>query len=87
MVAIYCSRGVCGEADVGNQKLLAPVVVVSGAFATAIEMPILAVKHAGIRHKHAVNKKCSPGLAVNKKVGIKKKLPSDFFFARPFLIK
>ena len=52
IVAIHCSRGVCGEADVGNQKLLAPVVAVSGAFATATDMPMLAVNNAGIIHKH-----------------------------------
>ena len=55
IVVIYRSRGVCGEADVGNQKLLAPVVVVSGAFATATEIPMLAVKNAGIRHKKALH--------------------------------
>ena len=44
IVVIYRSRGVCGKADVGNKKLLAPVVAVSGAFATATEIPILAVK-------------------------------------------
>ena len=35
IVLIYRSRGVCGEADVGTKKLLAPVVAVSGASATA----------------------------------------------------
>ena len=58
IVVIYRSRGVCGEADVGNQKLLAPVVAVSGAFATATEIPILAVKkNLGIIHKKGWRKK------------------------------
>ena len=55
IVVIDRSRGVCGESDVGNKKLLAPVVAVSGAFATAIEIPMLAVKNAGIRHKKALH--------------------------------
>ena len=44
IVVIDRSRGVCGESDVGNKKLLAAVVAVSGAFATATVIPILAVK-------------------------------------------
>ena len=35
IVLIHRSRGVCGEADVGTKKLLASVVAVSGASATA----------------------------------------------------
>ena len=41
---IHRSRGVCGEADVGHQILLAPFVAVIGAFAATTEVPILAVK-------------------------------------------
>ena len=55
IVVIDRSRGVCGESDVGNKKLLASVVAVSGAFATATEIPMLAVKNAGIRHKKALH--------------------------------
>ena len=44
IVVIDRSRGVCGESDVGNKKLLAAVVAVSGAFATATVIPALAVK-------------------------------------------
>ena len=55
IVVIDRSRGVCGESDVGNKKLLAAVVAVSGAFATATEIPMLAVKHADIRHKKALH--------------------------------
>ena len=35
---IHRSRGVCGEAEVGHQILLAPFVVVIGAFAAATEV-------------------------------------------------
>ena len=64
-------------------------MVVSGAFATATEMPILAVKNVGIRHKkkHTVNKECFTRLAVNKKIGSRKNAIRSFFFARPSLIK
>ena len=64
-------------------------MVVSGAFATATEMPILAVKKlaSDTKKKHTVNKKCFTRLAVNKKTRIKKKRYPQFFFARPSLIK
>ena len=52
---IHRSRGVCGEADVGHQLLLAPFVAVIGAFAATTEIPILVVKHAGSRHKKALH--------------------------------
>ena len=41
---IHRSRGVCGEAEMGHQILLAPFVAVIGAFAATAEVPILAVK-------------------------------------------
>ena len=64
-------------------------MVVSGAFATATEMPILAVKNVGIRHKKIYGKqKCFTRLAVNKKnQDQEKNAIRSFFFARPSLIK
>ena len=66
-------------------------MAVSGAFATATEMPILAVKKlaSDTKKKHAVNKKnASQGLRSIKKTRIKKKNAiRSFFFARPSLIK
>ena len=50
---IHRSRGVCGEAEVGHQILLAPFVAVIGAFAATTAVPILAVKHAEGRHEKA----------------------------------
>ena len=41
---IHRSRGVCGEAEMGHQILLAPFVAVIGAFAATTEVPIIAVK-------------------------------------------
>ena len=41
IVVIDRSRGVCGESDVGNKKLLAAVVAVSGAFATELKYRLL----------------------------------------------
>ena len=41
MIVIDRSRGVCGESDVGNKKLLAAVVAVSGAFATELKYRLL----------------------------------------------
>ena len=90
IVVIYRSRGVCGEADVGNQKLLAPVVAVSGAFATATEIPMLAVKNAGIRHKKALHSQLQlkhDACGKQKTIESRKKRTPQFFFARPSLIK
>ena len=47
----------CGETDVEDHKTnkqIAAVVAVSGAFATATEIPMLAVNNAGIRHTKAL---------------------------------
>ena len=41
---MHRSLGVCVESDVGNQKLLSPVVDRSGPFEAAIDIPTLAVK-------------------------------------------
>ena len=71
IVVIDRSRGVCGESDVGNKKLLAAVVAVSGAFATATEIPTLAVKKtlASYIKKAGEKKTQTPRLA--EKSGIK----------------
>ena len=90
MHVIYRSRGVCGEADVGNQKLLAAVVAVSGAFATATEIPMLAVK----KRWHQTQKSIAfttatqtPRLAVNKKQlqWTQEKRTPQFFLCTPIL--
>ena len=41
---IHRSRGVCGEAEMGHQILLAPFVAVIGAFAATTEVSFPAVK-------------------------------------------
>ena len=51
---IHRSRGVCGEAEMGHQILLAPFVAVIGAFAATSEIPMIAVKHADSRHNEAL---------------------------------
>ena len=68
--------------------MLAPVVAVSGAFATATEIPILAVKKALASYiKKAGEKKAQTPRLAEKQTGIKKKTLPAVFFARPSLIK
>ena len=50
MVRLITER--CNQDE--KKQLLATVVAVSGPFATATEIPILAVKNAGIRHNEAL---------------------------------
>ena len=75
---MHRSRGVRGEADVGHQKLLAPVVAVIGAFATATEIPMLAVQK---RWQHTPESIAfatatqTPMLAVNKESWESRKHP------------
>ena len=65
---IHRSRGVCGEAEMGHQILLAPFVAVIGAFAATTEVPILAVKHtlAEDTRKHCIRNGNSNFLACGK---------------------
>ena len=87
---IHRSRGVCGEAEVGHQILLAPFVAVIGAFAATTEVPILAVKNmlAADTRKHRIRNGISNVLACGKqKWNQKKKTPRTLFFARPSLIQ
>ena len=68
--------------------MLAPVVAVSGAFATATEIPILAVKkNPGIIQKKGWRKKLNSNTKAGGQKKYKKPLPAVFFFARPSLIK
>ena len=61
---MHRSLGVCVESDVGNQKLLSPVVVLSGAFEAATEIPTLAVKKS---LSSEISKHCSSNCNSNTK--------------------
>ena len=89
---IHRRRGVCGEAEVGHQILLAPFVAVIGAFAATTEVPILAVKARWQQTQESIAFAMAIQmfwLAVNKnlKSETKKEHPHTFFFARPSLIQ
>ena len=73
----------------GNKKLLAAVVAVSGAFATATVIPTLAVKKR-LHHtqKRLAEKKTKhQGWRKKKYLESRKNAPRIFFFARTSLIK
>ena len=89
---IHRSRGVCGEAEVGHQILLAPFVVVIGAFAAATEV---ITDSCGKTRWQKTQESIAFAmaiqmfwLAVNKNLKSEtKKTPHTFFFARPSLIR
>ena len=89
IVVIDRSRGVCGESDVGNKKLLAAVVAVSGAFATATDYRCWRKKKtlaSDTKTLAFATVTQTLRLAVkNKKVGIKKKRSPQFFLCTPIL--
>ena len=90
---IHRSRGVCGEAEMGHQILLAPFVAVIGAFAATTEVNTdSCAKTRWQQTQESIALAMAIQmfwLAVNKnlKSETKKKHPHTFFFARPSLIR
>ena len=79
---IHRSRGVCGEADVGHQILLAPFVAVIGAFAATAEV---ITDSCG---KNTLAPDTNVLACGKQKLEIRNKNhPHTFFFARPSLIR
>ena len=62
---MHRSLGVCVESDVGSQQLLSPVVLLSGAFEAATEIPTLAVKKKTLSSE--ISKHCSRNCNSNTK--------------------